>query len=492
MANEKNHLHKTVILGVIVLILLLAAQFIPSYTMFGFSTKKINILSDLSVKNKNSEQDDDQHYADSLQRVRDSLQLIHQKAMLASIEDSVRQVRIDSVKRASLARMDSLGKSVVAIEDYSVGGDALAHFFKTLNKRKGMNRPVRVAFLGDSFIEGDIIVADVREQLQNKYGGRGIGFVPMASAVATYTPSVHHTFKNWKSYSIIQKKDGEERFMPQGVTFAPLSGATAQFEGVKWKPNLDSYSRARLLYVNNGTGRVGVQINGRDTIWQNLSAKGTVDQIVSKGDIRRIAYSFDATGDTRILGVVLEDSTGVSVDNYSVRGNSGLWMHRVNKPLSNQLDKLMHYDLVVLQYGVNVVESNVLSYGAYRQSMVKVINHLKSCMPRASFLVLSIGDRSTQQDGEFVTMPGVHGMIKAQKQIAQECGVAFWNMFDAMGGENSMVRYVENNWASKDYTHISHAGGRRIANALMKALMLEADKYEAIYQIENNQTVDEN
>lgn len=491
MENEANHLHKTVILGIIVLILLLAAQFIPSYTLLGFTTKEINILSDLSVKNRHNNEDDDQSYADSLKRVRDSLQIVHQKAMLASLEDSVRQVRIDSVKKASLVRMDSLGKGIVAIEDYSVGNDALAHFFKMVNHRKKMNRPVRIAFLGDSFIEGDIIVADVREQLQSKYGGRGVGFVPVASAVATYTPTVKHTFKNWRSYSIIQKKDGEERFMPPGVVFEPLQGATVQFEGVKWKPNLDRYSRARLLYVSNGSGRVGVQVNGKDTIWQNLSAKGAVEQIVSKGDIQRVSYSFKDTDAARVLGVVLEDSTGISVDNYSVRGNSGLWMHRVNKPLSNQLDRLMHYDLVVLQYGVNVVESNVLSYGAYRQSMVKVINHLKSCMPDASFLILSIGDRSTQQDGEFVTMPGVHGMIKAQKQIAQECGIAFWNMYDAMGGENSMVRYVENNWASKDYTHISHAGGRRIANALMKALMLEADKYEAIYQIENNQTVNE-
>lgn len=492
MSNEENHLHKTVILGVVVLILLIVAQFIPSYTIWGFRTKEINIWSELSVKNITDQQGQDQHYADSLARVMDSLQIVHQKAMLASIEDSIKQFRIDSIKKASLAKIDSVGKNIIPIEDFSVGSDALAHFFKVLTRKKELSRPVRVAFLGDSFIEGDIIVADVREQLQYKYGGRGVGFVPMASVVSTFTPTVRHTYKNWKSFSITHKKDSSEYFMPQGVVFEPLMGATAQFEGVKWKPNLDNYSRARLLYVSNESGVVGIQINEKDTIWESILPNGQVGEIVSKGNIRKIAYSFDATESTRILGVVLEDSAGVSVDNYSVRGNSGVWMNRVNSSLSNQLNKLMHYDLVVLQYGVNVVESEVLSYGTYRNSMVKVINHLKRCMPEASFLIFSIGDRSTQKDGEFVTMPGVHGMIKAQRQIAQECGVAFWNMFEAMGGENSMVRFVENNWASKDYAHISHAGGSRIANAFIKALMHEADKYEAIYRIDNNISPDEN
>ncbi|MGL4326519.1 MAG: hypothetical protein ACRCS7_03470, partial [Tannerellaceae bacterium] len=110
----------------------------------------------------------------------------------------------------------------------------------------------------------------------------------------------------------------------------------------------------------------------------------------------------------------------------------------------------------------------------------------KECFPNTSFLLLGVGDRSTQQEGVFVTMPGIHGMLTSQKQIAQECGIAFWSIFDAMGGENSMVQYVDNNWASKDYTHISHGGGRQIGTALVKAILLEAEKYEAIYEIENN------
>ena len=49
-------------------------------------------------------------------------------------------------------------------------------------------------------------------------------------------------------------------------------------------------------------------------------------------------------------------------------------------------------------------------------------------------------------------MPAVLALLHAQRQAARRSGVAFWNVFGAMGGENSMIRFVENNWASKDYT----------------------------------------
>ena len=39
-------------------------------------------------------------------------------------------------------------------------------------------------------------------------------------------------------------------------------------------------------------------------------------------------------------------------------------------------------------------------------------------------------------------------------------------------------RFVENNWASKDYTHLSFRGGKEIASALLKAILLEKEFYD--------------
>ena len=56
----------------------------------------------------------------------------------------------------------------VPIEDYSDSGRIRAFCDTLLNAR----RPVRIAFLGDSFVEGDILTADLREQLQTAFGER--------------------------------------------------------------------------------------------------------------------------------------------------------------------------------------------------------------------------------------------------------------------------------------------------------------------------------
>ena len=41
-----------------------------------------------------------------------------------------------------------------------------------------------------------------------------------------------------------------------------------------------------------------------------------------------------------------------------------------------------------------------------------------------------------------------------------------------------MIRFVENNWASKDYPHLSFRGGKEIASALLKAILLEKEFYD--------------
>ena len=71
-------------------------------------------------------------------------------------------------------------------------------------------------------------------------------------------------------------------------------------------------------------------------------------------------------------------------------------------------------------------------------------------------MLLSVGDRDYKtEDGELRTMPGVKNLIRYQQNIAAESGIAFWNMFEAMGGEGSMANLVhaKPSMANYDYTH---------------------------------------
>jgi hypothetical protein len=183
----------------------------------------------------------------------------------------------------------------------------------------------------------------------------------------------------------------------------------------------------------------------------------------------------------RVYGVALEDSIGISVDNFSMRSNPGMGLLLVDRARMRQFDSLRNYNLVVLQYGLNVISENDSSgYLWYLDKMVALIKRLKENFSNCGFLLVSVGDRCNKQNGKIATMPDVKVMRDIQRKIARKSGIAFWDMFEAMGGENGIRKYTEAQppLAAKDYTHLTFRGGRKIAKKLADALLYEKAKYD--------------
>lgn len=364
---------------------------------------------------------------------------------------------------------------VIPIEDFSAEGSVSLKDFCALLGTATEQRVVRIGFLGDSFIEGDIFTADVREQLQTSYGGRGVGFVPFSTPLAEYRPTIKHTFSGWKNYNLIQKKsapeDAQDRFFVSGTLSASSGKASSAYECSSFRRHLNSVSSVRLLFTN--TKDSGLTLTVNDTI-QRAFAPETGEQVqqihITGSGIKKLRVSVSEADGFYGYGVVLESTTGVSVDNYSIRSNSGLPLFGTNGPVNRHINRMLGYDMIVLQYGLNIMEADVTNYTNYGVQFRKVVNYVKSCFPNAVIVIMGVGDRSTMKNGVPVTMPGVKPMLEEQRQAAIECGVCFWNTFEAMGGENSMGRFVNNGWAAKDYTHLGFNGGRKIASEFVKAI----------------------
>lgn len=469
--NKEDNFGRLLVLLLIVLAICSGLYYLPD-TLFGYKIKKVDLLSDIRIKPQSSS-------IDSLRmqlEQSDSLRIDSVAIQNASGTDSVILVLRDSLYKAVYAAQgaDSLG---VQIEDYSVGHTGLKRFFAMLNNNAEMARPVRIAVLGDSFIEGDIMVADFRNEMQKRYGGRGVGFVPVTSKTAQFRPTVEQNASGWTAKSMLTNK--EHIYTLSGIVFEPEGEkSTISVKTANRYPNLQSVSSLKLLYERSKATRMHLVCNGKDTISETLSPTSIVTQYERSGTFTEANFTFTNTEDFRPLGIALEDNSGVVVDNYSLRGNSGLILDRLDIARCQALNEIRTYDLIILQYGLNVVSEDMLQYGWYTQGMVKVIRHLKICFPDADILLLGVSDRSHQEDGEFETMPGVLALLHAQRTAARNAEVPFWNVFGAMGGENSMVRFVNNNWASKDYTHLSFRGGREIASALLKAILLEKKFYD--------------
>ena len=73
---------------------------------------------------------------------------------------------------------------VTLIADYGIDSNySLLNFFNKLDLLKKTNGKMRIAYFGDSFIEGDYVTDELRIKLQETYGGDGIGFLPVQSNV---------------------------------------------------------------------------------------------------------------------------------------------------------------------------------------------------------------------------------------------------------------------------------------------------------------------
>ncbi len=140
------------------------------------------------------------------------------------------------------------------------------------------------------------------------------------------------------------------------------------------------------------------------------------------------------------------------------------------------MNDLLGYDLVILQYGLNIMETGVRNYTNYAGQIEKMVAYVRQCFPTAAVLVLGVSDRCVKSDAGFEPMDAIP-TCSAQRQAAQNTGAAFWPTYDAMHSLGGMEQFVANGWAGKDFTHINFAGGRRVAWSLYDAINRGAEQH---------------
>jgi len=79
-----------------------------------------------------------------------------------------------------------------------------------------------------------------------------------------------------------------------------------------------------------------------------------------------------------------------------------------------------------------------------------------------------------------VTYPFLVDVRDAVKKAALDENIAFWDIFEAMGGVNSMSSWVENDppLASSDYVHFSPKGAALIGQWLSEALITDYELWK--------------
>ncbi len=493
-----------------IVVILLALHFLPKLRIAGTDLRRVNLLSDIVPEVHEDDLDAMPVLPEVPQPVvapatprGDSVPAVLPATAAAVAYDTVKPAPMpfpaaatDSVdSMASVAPQATVTATVepsaTSILDYSQGrAGGMFHFYQALASARQLGRPVRVAYYGDSFIEGDIFTADLRELLQDQFGGSGVGWVDCASQVHGFRTTVGHSFSGISEYEVVKRPFSHAN---QGIAqryFTASNGAHINYKGAKVRKHLSQWDRA-IFYLRTGGGLVlRTTLNGDTTVVDTVSGSQHLQAIVhtagyAPGDslkrnrsMNAVRYQLSNIGSgTLLYGVALEPASGVVVDNFSMRGSAGYSLRQIPAATLAQFASQRPYDLIVVHFGLNVANSRQGNYSGYTKQMGEAIDHLHQAYPQASILVVSMPDRDQRGDAGLRTMKGVEQLVAYQQIMASDHGVSFFNLFQAMGGRESMKKLVDQGMANKDYTHINFKGGRHLARLLFDGLMAGYHSY---------------
>lgn len=367
-------------------------------------------------------------------------------------------------------------------EDNSENNKNINFFFNQIDSIQTNKKNVRIAFFGDSFVEGDILTGELRKLLQGKFGGNGVGFVPLASQTSGFRSTIRHTHKNILAYNVVFNHQLNLPFAAGGYYFTPKINNAINYK--LHKP----VNKIRLFYQSPSASNFFYStplIKDKKIV---LPPTNTLSNFYfNEKNIKSLHLKLSCTNSASIYGLSFEDTIGITLDNFGLRSNSGIGIGKITDKKHREFDSLQDYKLIVLQYGLNATSKNQKNFTTYHQKMKTLIERIKKNYPKATIVLFSVSDRCVLQNGKLCTMNSIPLMVETQRKIAQQTGIVFWNLFQAMGGTNSILKFAKSkpSLAAGDYTHLTHKGGEYIARIFYNEIMLEYERYKSIKTIKN-------
>lgn len=369
-------------------------------------------------------------------------------------------------------------------------------FLKTLNSYLNSGS-CRIVHYGDSQLEGDRISAYVRNRLQGMYGGSGPGFIPIKQAYEQISASVTPS-EQWERYAAFNRRQKRmdpayygvytslSRFHPyvHPEDTTQVFEPTLQKASIRIAPSrklyrrLGQYNRIGLHY-GNCTEPTSIKVYQDGALLQegNLEADGNYHEYKLDFDATpgEVLIELESTVSPNFYGLTLDGKDGISLDNVAMRGASGTIFVKLDRSSYDQMAKNLDPKVFIFQYGGNTVpylksKKSVDNYVNYVRSNV---NWVRRHNPKVSVLFIGPSDMATSVNGNWTTYPLLPYLDKKLKEMCTANNMAYWSMFEAMGGQNSMPYWVEQKWAGSDYTHFTAKGNRIISELFFTALQLD-------------------
>ena len=432
-------------------------------------------------------------------------------------EDAIREM-MEATKRKEFA---AYSDSLKFYEDFFKKGKTrfdlpnndptwFDRFFLHLELASLDSNVVHIIHYGDSQLEEDRISATIREDLQDEFGGAGPGMMPAIMTVPSQTTS-HSNSGALSRYILFGPKEEEADHSRYGplAQFAKLEGEasiTIQKRKEQRKntfSHVGGYSTVKLL-TNKGArikaklnvNQTFVEIVGEDEEGKPKEKRTT--KVVDAGeptvetfnklkvyiwklkDTTSIAKMY-LSGNGEIYAISADGAYGVAVDNVAMRGSSGTIFHRIDPELLAESYKAMNARLIIMEYGGNLVPgTNSGNIDWTKKLITRQIQAIQKADPDADILFIGPADMARQKDGQWQTYAGLNMTIKALREVALDNGAAYWDMHRVMGGNGSMIKWVNKEPALgfTDHIHFTRRGAAYMGDLFCAALRMHYDYFK--------------
>lgn len=385
------------------------------------------------------------------------------------------------------------GKPVFPLEYPDNNSSVLDNFYAGLSAHANDSLRIRIIHYGDSQIENDRISSLLRARFQDNFGGSGIGLFPVVSQVP-HSPCLSLDLKgNWLRRSAVRARQPGRVHNRFGLLMSYSELTAASGRGVTGSVTIGPPGTGCTVPFSFGELSLFFGYNKKPFVMV-LSAAGEVidtsffppsdSLIVKEWDLpeNRYDYSllFRGEGSPEIYSLSIDDAGGVAVDNVPMRGSSGLEFTSSDPALLGKMMEHLNVRLVILQFGVNVVPHIVDDYRYYEAGLLRQLNFLKSVSPGINGIVVGVSDISRRvAGGYYESYPNIELIRDAQRNAAFGAGFAFWDMYEVMGGRNSMPVWVASDppLGQPDHIHFTYRGSDLVGEMMFNAIMRGYDEY---------------
>lgn len=393
-------------------------------------------------------------------------------------------------------------ESVVDLQMTDAGVANLNRFFESMSNAAAQKKRISILHYGDSQIEGDRMTGFIRERIQNQFGGNGPGLIPATNVYNTYAFDQKYS-ENFQRYTCF---GGARLSNSKYGAMASASRFTPEYE-LKTKNTLDSLGLKEVVgWIEVGpSARARTRARNFNNVKMHYNSciaptmlrvyqDGKIiheDSLIMDGAQHTVHLSFPSTPSPlkfeftgkispNICAFSLEGDYGVQVSNIGMRGSSGTVWGSMNHSVLATMYREVNTKLVIMQFGGNSVPSftdstSVRNFASYFKGQINAVKRLN---PGAMVIVIGPSDMSKYEEGLYNTYPLLPYCIDRMIAVTKETGSAYWNLYAAMGGYNSMPAWVEKGMAGSDYIHFSNAGSNYAAQMFYNALMTEYNKWK--------------